>query len=187
MKKIVVFIYHKYHIAQLNDIVEKSKNVLLKQVANRWQYYLEQYENKQNPIVEPQRNPSKEIQDYKVSSNLKFYEGYELEKAIDGDPSSNYVASLENIELPHKIVIDLKEKKFIDKLQLIWESNTNNAEEFSIEIYENGKLNLKKDIKNSSQYSEIELNQNATKVVINIKKYNGQNRLLMRAIRIFGR
>ena len=54
-------------------------------------------------------------------------------------------------------------------------------------IYENGKLNLKKDIKNSSQYSEIELNQNATKVVINIKKYNGQNRLLMRAIRIFGR
>ena len=179
--------YHKYHVVQLNDIVEKSKNVLLKQVANRWQYYLEQYENKQNPIVEPQRNPSKELQDYKVSSNLKFYEGYELEKAIDGDPSSNYVASFENVELPHKIVIDLKEKKFIDKLQLIWESNTNNAEEFSIEIYENGKLNLKKDIKNSSQYSEIELNQNATKVVINIKKYNGQNRLLMRAIRIFGR
>lgn len=179
--------YHKYHIAQLNDIVEKSKNVLLKQVANRWQYYLEQYENKQNPIVEPQRNPSKELQGYKVSSNLKFYQGHELEKAIDGDPSSNYVASLEDIELPHKIVIDLKEKKFIDKLQLIWESNTNNVKEFSIEVYENGKLNLKKDIKNSSQYSEIELNQNATKVVINIKKYNGQNRLLIRAIRIFGR
>lgn len=179
--------YHKYHVAQLNDIVEKSKSVLLKQVANRWQYYLEQYENKQNPIVESQRNPSKELQGYKVSSNLKFYQGYELEKAIDGDPSSNYVASFENVELPHKIVIDLKEKKIIDKLQLIWESNTNNAEEFSIEIYENSKLNLKKDIKNSSQYSEIELNQNATKVVINIKKYNGQNRLLMRAIRIFGR
>jgi len=179
--------YHKYHVAQLNDIVEKSKSVLLKQVANRWQYYLEQYENKQNPIVEPQRNPKKELQGYKVSSNMKFYQGYELGKAIDGDPSSNYVASLENIELPHKIVIDLKEKKLIDKLQLIWESNINNAQEFSIEVYENGKLNLKKDIKNSSQYSEIELNQNATKVVINIKKYNGQNRLLMRAIRIFGR
>lgn len=179
--------YHKYHVAQLNDIVEKSKSVLLKQVANRWQYYLEQYENKQNPIVEPQRNPSKELQGYKVSSNLKFYQGYELEKAIDGDPSSNYVASFENVELPHKIVIYLKEKKFIDKLQLIWESNSNNAQEFSIEVYEDGKLNLKKDIKNSSQYSEIELNQNATKVVINIKKYNGQNRLLMRAIRIFGK
>lgn len=179
--------YHKYHVAQLNDIVEKSQSVLLKQIANRWQYYLEQYENKQNPIVEPQRNASKELQGYKVSSDLKFYQGYELEKAIDGDPSSNYVASFENIELPHKIVIDLKEKKIIDKLQLIWESNTNNAEEFSIEVYEDGKLNLKKDIKNSSQYSEIELNQNATKVVINIKKYNGQNRLLMRAIRIFGR
>jgi len=179
--------YHKYHVAQLKDIVEKSKSVLLKQVADRWQYYLEQYENKQNPIVEPQRNPSKELQGYKVSSNLKFYQGSELEKAIDGDPSSNYVASLENIGLPHKIVIDLNEKKFIDKLQLIWESNANNAQEFSIEVHENAKLNLKKDIKNSSQYSEIELNQNATKVVINIKKYNGQNRLLMRAIRIFGR
>lgn len=179
--------YHKYHIAQLNDIVEKSRSVLLKQVANRWQYYLEQYENKQNPIVEPQRNPSKELRDYKVSSNLKFYKGYELEKAIDGDPSSNYVASLENIALPHKIVIDLKEKKNIEKLQFIWESNANNAEEFSVEVYENSKLNVKKDIKNKSQYSEIELGQNATRVVINIKKYNGQNRLLMRAVRIFGR
>jgi len=179
--------YHKYHIQQLNNLIKKTNNITLKQVAQRWQYYLDEYLAHKNPIVEPERNLDYELKNFVIKSNLKYYDGYELKNAIDGDPNNNYVAALENINLPHIIEIDLKKEKFIDKIQLIWESNINNPAIFEVKIFDSKKLVFDKNMKNFSKYTNIDIFKRATKIKLIIRKYNGQNRLLMRAIRIIGK
>jgi hypothetical protein len=179
--------YHKYHIAQLNDLVTKTDSLILKQVTERWQYYLDEYLAKKNPIVEPKRNSSHELKNYTIKSNLKYYKEYELKNAIDGDPSSNYAASLENIKLPHILEIDLKDKKTVDKVQLTWESNINNPLKFKIMVYDENKVIFTRNIMNKSQYNDIDIHAQGNKVKIIIDEYNGQKRLLLRAVRFFGK
>ncbi|XOB65735.1 D-glucuronyl C5-epimerase family protein [Deferribacteres bacterium DY0037] len=179
--------YHKYHIVQLNDLSKKINSTALKQLIDRWQYYLEEFENKQNPIVEPERNPSKELENYKVKSNLKYYKGYELANAVDGDPSSNYIAAFENIPKPHIVTIDLAKKAYITEFDIIWESHVNYASRYNVSVFDGKDLVFEKNIENSSQYSKLPIDKKATKVVLSISEYHGQDRFLCRAIRLYGK
>ncbi|WP_263834078.1 D-glucuronyl C5-epimerase family protein [Sulfurospirillum oryzae] len=176
--------YHKYHIVQMNDIVKKTDDVVLKQVAKRWQYYLEEYDNNQSVIIEPKKEFDEEYKNFEVDSNVKFYPGYGLDNAIDGNVNDNYVASLENLPMPHEIILDLKEKKFVDKIQLVWESQKNYASKFDVDAYENQELVMQQSVSNNKSDSEIRINKKVTKIVIRVRQYNGQQRLLMRAIKI---
>ena len=178
--------YHKYHVAQLNDLIEKTKSITLKQVNDRWQYYLDEYLAKQSVIVEPKQNPSHELKNYTIKSNLTYHKGFELKNALDGDPSSNYVASIKNKKLPHTIEIDFEKVTSIDKVQLIWESTQNNPAKFNVIVFRKNKVLFEKSVNNNSQYTNIKIDKKATKIKLVIHKYTGQKRLLMRAIKVFG-
>lgn len=178
--------YHKYHVEQLTQIAEKSNDLILKQVSERWKYYLDLYMEKKSPIVEPKHAIYKELKEFKLSSNLKFYKNSEITNAIDGDPNNNYVAAIENIELPHSLEINLNDKHFIEKIILVWESDTNYASEFEISTFVGENLISTKKTQNNKKISEIQIGSTIDKVVVDLKKYNGQQRLLLREIKLYG-
>lgn len=179
--------YHKYHLEQISEIAKKSNSVELKQVAERWQYYLDQYDNKSSPIFIDKRSDSMEINNFTLTSNLKFYQGSELKNAVDGDPNSNYIAAIENQEFPHQLVIQIPEKRYVGTVNIIWESESNYASEFDVSLYEDEKLISTKNLKNDKYHTAIEIGGVVNKIVIDLKKYQGQNRLLMRELKVIGK
>ena len=178
--------YHKYHLKQLKLLNKKVHSIELNQVIQRWQYYLEQYQTNKNPIVLIPQEFYTQIKNFKISTNLKFYKGYELSNSLD-DNLNDYTASLENIPFPHIIKIEFKKADFVHRIKLVWESNKNNPQDFEVVGY-NGKIVVyKKKYKNRSKITNIKINKNITNIKITIKTYNGQRRLLMRAVKIFGK
>lgn len=179
--------YHKYHIEQLSDVNRFANNLVLGQVIERWNYYLDEFENNRSVIVEPKIDNNVELKNYSVKSNLNFYECCKLENALDGDADNNYVAATEDTKLPHKIEIDFNKRTFVDDIDFLWESATNKVSKFDISFFDGDNVVFDKNISNESQETDIKVKKDITKIVVNIKEYGGQKRLLMRSIRIFGR
>lgn len=179
--------YHKYHIEQLSDVNRFVNDLVLGQVIQRWNYYLDEFENNRSVIVEPKIDNNVELKNYSVKSNLNFYECCKLENALDGDADNNYVAATEDTKLPHKIEIDFNKRTFVDDIDFLWESATNKVSKFDISFFDGDNVVFDKNISNESQETNIKAKKDITKIVVNIKEYGGQKRLLMRSIRIFGR
>ena len=179
--------YHKYHIEQLSDVNKFVNDLVLGQVIQRWNYYLDEFENNRSVIVEPKIDNNVELKNYSVKSNLNFYECCKLENALDGDADNNYVAAMEDTKLPHKIEIDFNKRTFVDDIDFLWESATNKVSKFDISFFDGDNVVFDKNISNESQETNIKAKKDITKIVVNIKEYGGQKRLLMRSIRIFGR
>ena len=57
----------------------------------------------------------------------------------------------------------------------------------NVEVVNGDNVVFDKNISNESQETNIKVKKDITKIVVNIKEYGGQKRLLMRSIRIFGR
>jgi hypothetical protein len=54
-------------------------------------------------------------------------------------------------------------------------------------VYDENKIIFTRNIMNKSQYNDIDIHAQGNKVKIIIDEYNGQKRLLLRAVRFFGK
>ncbi|MCQ1529162.1 D-glucuronyl C5-epimerase family protein [Lutispora saccharofermentans] len=180
--------YQKFHVDQLKLIADITKDWYFEQYTEKWEYYLSQYKNKK-PVIE--ESDSLKLIDIssqvKVINSSPMYDGFEIENSLDGNPNDDYTAGIEGI-LPQFFILEISNKKEIKEIELIWESESNYGVSYTIEITEkDDKVKYKEDIVNQNgQYQKIILPNNISgeKIKFIINKTNGQNRILLRQIKI---
>ena len=180
--------YQQFHVDQLKLIADITKDWYFQQYAEKWEYYLSQYQSNKLVIVQNDilklNDVSNEI---KVIDSSPMYEGFELENSLDGNPNDDYTAGIEG-DIPQFFTLDLSNKKEIKEIELIWESESNYGIDYTIEIAENdNQVKYKEDIINQvGQYQKISLpnNVNGNEIKFTITKTNGQERILLRQIKI---
>jgi glycosyltransferase involved in cell wall biosynthesis len=143
-------------------------------------------------IVRPQPLLSALFRDLQISghvslrSPLRFYPGHGLDCVLDPPSPGNYAAALENQRLPHWFEISFQQPVALVQLSLVWESRDNRAVDYTVEIYAHRSLLHRMQVSgNSDQGNVLDVPLCVTdRVHISITRYFGQDRLLMRELKL---
>ncbi len=190
--------YQKYHIEQLKSLSENTDDPLLNCYLKRWKWELEAFRNGLPVIYEDLPRmmisiPDTPVKVQQVKVNFKTYKGYGIENALDGDPNDDYVAGLEGQKLPFDIELFLEGKPEIVGLKIVWESAENFAGDYEIIGYRvlgpiKWKVFSERFRHNRDKENYIVLNPVRCDVVkLRIYKLNGQARVLLRQIVVYGK
>ena len=181
--------YQKYHIEMLDELNSYVRDWELKQYSEKYKYYLEVYENSEEPIVYPSYLTADEKKiDLEVIDSTEAYVGYGFENALDGDANDDYVACLENKD-DYYFTVKAKDPISECDMEIIWESDNNYAADYNVQISSDGINwidyctidNSKDDFQRFKINSNIEFEY--IKIVVN--RFVGQNRILLREILAF--
>lgn len=179
--------YQQYHIEQLNALAQQTKDWFFKQYAEKWDYYLQTYANKEKVIIDKQITDSlKDIaSNAKVLGASQTYPNFGLENALDNNPDDDYVAFHEN-SLPQSFTLKFDKEYMIQGLELIWESDENYGVAYSVE----GENEVLESIKNGigkEQKIIFENPKKLKKIKLTVNETNGQQRILLRQIKVLTR
>lgn len=180
--------YQQFHIEKLEEIASYTNDWFFKQYSGKWKYYLEQQQEGNKAIIIEQGQGVNLLNDIKVIDSSKTYPGFEVVNALDGDPDDDYAAFLEG-GLPQHMTFDLGGKKNISSIELIWESETNYGVDYTVEAISDDKIST------SSKYEYMsgmvqkitfkEPNSAVDRLKIVVTKTHGQDRILLRQIKIY--
>lgn len=181
--------YQVYHNEQLRIVAEQSNRWLLKQYLEKWEYYLQAYQEG-NPIIVSDK-ASREKTD--ISSQLvhwessSAYDGFGIENSLDQDPNDDYTAFLETDE-DQSFVLGYNETVDLCEIQLVFESIDNYATDYDIIFMCEGeevsrmKVTSQKQHQQTISFEPIKVDSFQVKV----NKLVGQQRLLLRQVKTFG-
>lgn len=182
--------YQVFHNEQIEELARQTKDWYFEQYAKKWEYYLKSFQENNKVIIE-------EKQDQKlinVSSTLKIiessptYPGFGIENGLDGKTDDNYVAFIEG-DFPQYFSLGLEQVAQIKKIELIWESDENYATDYTIDFYdENGNLFYTESVNENlgnSHTINFDNSVESSKLVFTVNKTKGQQRILLRQIRVF--
>lgn len=173
--------YQVYHNEQLGLIADATNNWLLKQYHEKWEYYLNSYNNQKDVIINSSKNNKAIVKDISVISSSDTYKGFELENSLDSDPNDDYTAFVEGVEGQY-FELGFKEPADLTELNLIFESENNFLKSYEVKFYLNNEEVFNQLVENQStsqqtvQFDTVK----ADKVKITAKEFVGQDRIILR-------
>ena len=187
--------YHQGHVELLNELTKITGGWFFSQYAEKWQYYIDKKSKNQPVIVEPEGFNCYKYRDIAsrakvIDSSLMYPEGA-VQNALDGDPNNNYVIARET-PLPHYFVLFLGKKTTLKRIDLIWESDEFYGEDYTIDVLNDKGTTLKTIArisggKGKEQIINMPDNTNAEFLRFTVTRCHGQDRMLLRQVRLWER
>lgn len=180
--------YQAYHNEQLELIAGKTQHWLLKQYLEKWEYYLESYQNQQDVIVKDKITEYADISsELQILDSGSTYEGFGLENSLDGDSGDDYTAFVEVPEEQY-FLLGLEQSAEIEEIQIEFESEDNFAEDYEIIFYLDGEEVKRQTVSGQDQRKQFIICDSvvADSFRVAANTFHGQTRLLVRDIKIFG-
>lgn len=182
--------YQKFHIDQLKELANQTNDWFYKQYAEKWDYYLNSYINKEDVIIENNLDNTTDIAPLaKVIEASPTYPNFGMQNALDNDPNDDYVAFKEN-SLPQSFTLEFEKERTVEGIELIWESDENYGVTYKIEgESKDGVRTLKTVDKGNGKLQKVyfEKPNSLEKIKISVSKTNGQQRILMRQIKVLSK
>lgn len=180
--------YQIFHNEQVALLADQTQDWMFEQYRQRWEYYLQQYQNKESVIIVNGISVPENITGLlQVGETSGIYSGFELENALDGDPNDDYVAFWEGQESQF-FSVRLERARKLCKLVLQWESEQNYLKAYQVTLLYAGSPIYSQTVENQNQaFQEILLDQSieADEIRIEACVYQGQERILLREIKVF--
>lgn len=179
--------YQKYHNEQLGIIADSTGSWLFKQYLEKWQYYLDSYNNKKDVIIDNKKTDMIDISDkMKILNGSETYDGFSLENSLDNDSNDDYTAFSES-ETEQSFEIGFSEPQNLSELEFTFESDNNYLNGYSITFYNGDDETYSLNIDNKDEViQKIPLsNVIADRFVVKATKFEGQQRILLRQIKAY--
>lgn len=181
--------YQRFHVEQLKELANQTGDWFFAQYAEKWQYFLDAYEQKKEVIIQDKPGNLHDISsEIKVVDSSPVYPGYGVENALDGDPNDDYVAFLDG-SFPQYFTLDLNGEKVIQGFEFIWESEENYGTDYQVEAIdkEGAAIEITNALNQQGKIQGINLSEYVKASALRFTVHNtaGQSRVLLRQLKVF--
>jgi hypothetical protein len=126
-----------------------------------------------------------EVWPLRLTSSLRFDQGRELERALDYGATDTFASACPGQPIPHCFEISFS-TALVTKLELIWESELNRADRFSIECrFRRNRVHHAEVSGGAGGRSDVEIPwRMANSIRVLVTHYPGEPRLMLRQVRV---